>query len=417
MKKYNLIFLFILLNYFAYTQNNLVLNYSFEIPTPIIGNCNCTPEIGAPQWRNPVSSSSDIFRRCYPSVDFQWPNNMFGFCFPRTDTSYAGLGLIQTTGIGFCAGYSYYREYLQGKLISKLETDKKYCISFYVSLADSSYYATGDIGVYFSNIKISDTGVTSHSECKNFPYIPQVVNDNGIITDTSNWVLIKGIYTAQGNELYLTIGNFAGDTIDTVKTGFIPKYMKHFAYYYMDDVSVVEITEANAGRDTIICNGDSVQLGTQGVAGVIYQWQTSEWLSDENVSNPIAKPTSTTKFYLTVTDSLTVCGTFVTTDSVTVTIAPEPCDIGVKELKVKCEKLKVYPNPASTEFIIESTNKNINNINVLFYDMLGKTVSTEIKRNNNKIIVNTRKLREGVYFYKIFEKEELLKTDKIVVIK
>ncbi|MDD5571871.1 MAG: T9SS type A sorting domain-containing protein, partial [Bacteroidales bacterium] len=124
-----------------------------------------------------------------------------------------------------------------------------------------------------------------------------------------------------------------------------------------------------------------------------------------------------TKFYLTVTDSLTVCGTFVTTDSVTVTIAPEPCDIGVKEWKMENGKWKIYPNPANSEFIIESTNKNINNINVVLFDMLGNTITTNIKRNNNKIIIDMGKLREGIYFYKIFEKEELIKTDKIVVIR
>ncbi|MDD5571868.1 MAG: hypothetical protein PHD97_12030 [Bacteroidales bacterium] len=334
MKKYNLIFLFFILSYIAFTQNNLVLNYSFEAKDAFC-NAGGLWYTTTPPWRTPTGGSPDAFKNCAPQSQYTVPKNMFGYQNPKTGTAYAGFGPIQTTNIGYCIGYSYAREYLQGKLSSKLEINKKYCVSFHVSLADSSYYATDDIGVYFSDIMVSDTVVTNHSFCMNFPYIPQVVNDNGIITDTVNWVLIKGIYTAQGGEQYLTIGNFAGDTIDTVQTGFIPKIMDRFAYYYIDDVSVIEITEAEAGKDTIICNGDSVQLGTQGVAGVIYKWQTSEWLSDENVSNPIAKPTATTKFYLTVTDSLTVCGTFVTTDSVTVTIAPEPCDISVRELKVK----------------------------------------------------------------------------------
>src|SRR3972149_1459638 len=98
----------------------------------------------------------------------------------------------------------------------------------------------------------------------NLPYIPQVESLN-IITDIKNWTLISGEYIAVGGEKYLTIGNFRNDANtqrDTINPN-APWW--NSAYYYIDDVSVYCVdsgyTTATAGKDTIICKGDSVMLG------------------------------------------------------------------------------------------------------------------------------------------------------------
>lgn len=310
MKKYKLILLFILLSYLATSQNNLVQNYSFEIPGDTFCRVGAIMYLTFPPWRTPTNGTPDAFKSCTPPNWFSVPYNTIGYQKPRTGTTYAGFALCWDWK-SLCPT-SYWIEYIQGKLQSKLEANKKYCVSFYVSLADSSTWATDDIGLYFSNTMVSDTAPTSDSHCKNFPYVPQIINPKGnIITDTSNWVLISGIYNAAGGEQYLTIGNFAGDTIDTLHVG---NPSSHYistsgkvSYYYIDDVSVVEIAEAEAGQNKTICMGDTANIGEQSKTGIIYNWTPIAGLSNPSIAKPIASPSITTTYYLIITDTNSVC--------------------------------------------------------------------------------------------------------------
>lgn len=74
----------------------------------------------------------------------------------------------------------------------------------------------------------------------------------------------------------------------------------------------------NAGNDTTMCVGDSVQLNATG--GVSYSWSPTTGLSNPNIANPIAFPNTTTTYMVTVTDSLSCTGV----DSVTVTVVTPP---------------------------------------------------------------------------------------------
>jgi hypothetical protein len=63
----------------------------------------------------------------------------------------------------------------------------------------------------------------------------------------------------------------------------------------------------NAGIDTLICFGDSIQLNpveiNAGVTPYFYTWDNTSSLSNGNIANPIAKPTTTTTYSLNVKDS------------------------------------------------------------------------------------------------------------------
>ena len=58
---------------------------------------------------------------------------------------------------------------------------------------------------------------------------------------------------------------------------------------------------ANAGPDTTICTGNSVQL--QGSGGTTYSWSPVTGLSNPNIANPIATPALTTAYVLTVSNA------------------------------------------------------------------------------------------------------------------
>jgi hypothetical protein len=51
------------------------------------------------------------------------------------------------------------------------------------------------------------------------------------------------------------------------------------SYYFIDEISVEEVLAANAGTDTSIVSGDSVQLGNNPTENATYLWQPAAGLS------------------------------------------------------------------------------------------------------------------------------------------
>ncbi len=76
---------------------------------------------------------------------------------------------------------------------------------------------------------------------------------------------------------------------------------------------------ANAGHDTAICYGESLQLNASG--GTQYEWSPATYLSDANISNPVAvKPLTTITYGLSVTD-VKKCKSLAY-DNITITVTP-----------------------------------------------------------------------------------------------
>jgi len=87
-------------------------------------------------------------------------------------------------------------------------------------------------------------------------------------------------------------------------------------------VTVATLTPTpNAGNDTSFCIGASVTLNGSG--GPTYAWSPGTGLSDSTVANPVATPSTTTTYALTVDNG---CG--IATDSITLSIIVPVADAG-----------------------------------------------------------------------------------------
>lgn len=221
---------------FGYAQN-LVPNPSFEV----YDTCpDFTSQIRHTiTWFDANTGTSDYYNTCSisPPNTVGIPSNYFGYRYAHGGNAYAGFMVSDDIN------YVNYREYIETKLTDSLVAGTKYFISFYVSLSDSSNWATDDIGVYFSNDSLF------YNDFRNIPLIPQIENTQGnILNDKVNWTQIKGSYTAVGGEKYITIGNFK-DTISTTYVsvpngGDINFY--NFPYYYIDDFCL--------STDSLLCS-------------------------------------------------------------------------------------------------------------------------------------------------------------------
>ncbi len=218
------------------TSQNLVPNPSFEnitqCPTGFSQIYLAVP------WFQPSihygnitnSSSSDLLNTCELSNTEGVPNNALGYQFARTGNGYANIAEYNDL-------YNY-REYLEIQLDSTLIANHHYCVEFYVSLANLSGNAISNMGVYFSNDSLLDTTFYHAIDY----VIPQIENPSGnMLSDTANWMLISGTYVATGGEKFMTIGNFHNPQNSNADTLY-GLYTNGIAYYYLDDVSVIDCT-------------------------------------------------------------------------------------------------------------------------------------------------------------------------------
>ena len=212
-----------------------------------------------------------------------------------------------------------YRDYLQGRFRERPIAGKKYCVSFWINLAEASGYGHNKIGVYIDNGSINISTDTPGTEILNVK--PQVYT-NDIIADTANWIKIEGDFEAKGDETHITIGVFVPN--DSITTILAHGHLTQYSYYLIDDVSVIPIDlKADAGKDSHAEPGKPVQIGRVGdttAMGLDCKWYYKGLLFDSGaiISVNGSAIVGTIDTYVVVQ---TICG-LVKTDTVTVTTVP-----------------------------------------------------------------------------------------------
>lgn len=217
------------LGIFARAQN-LVPNGDFEIYS--ICPDNISQISYATGWINAESRTSPDYYNACASVSSQLnvPYTVFGY---QKDC---------------CGGYGYAgiyvfnkdfpndgKEYIQTKLLDTLKAGHKYLTSMRVNNCNNYNYGISSIGMYFTSTAIQGPSTVGFMNVPN----PQVQNTT-FLNDTVNWMLIQDTVIGTGSELYLTIGNFSYDSLsDTMRVYSI--LGQDYAYYYIDNVSVVDV--------------------------------------------------------------------------------------------------------------------------------------------------------------------------------
>ncbi|MDD3875874.1 MAG: gliding motility-associated C-terminal domain-containing protein, partial [Bacteroidales bacterium] len=91
---------------------------------------------------------------------------------------------------------------------------------------------------------------------------------------------------------------------------------------------------ADAGLDQSINCGISVaQIGTSGISGLSYNWLPANGLSDPNIAQPTASPSTNTSYILVVTDLVTGC---YATDEVNITVIGAPFADAGTDQSIQC---------------------------------------------------------------------------------
>jgi gliding motility-associated-like protein len=293
------IIVFLFSSFFLLAQQNLVPNGSFEI----ISNCphyySTQPTVlFSPPWQNPNPGTADLYSKCDTIVNSGFnapgcgvPLNLAGFQQPKTGKNYGGF-LVWGKPSG---SINNVREYIQVQLLDSLIATKKYCVSFFVSLADSgAQYCTSRMGAY-----LSKNAITNSTQYL-LNALPQIQNVYGnLLNDKINWVPIQGLFQGAG-ENYITIGNFFDDL--NTDTAQVINNSSGRSYYFIDEISVVEYEAADAGNDLIICKGIKVKPLNTCTYGAEYNWSVLMGdhvsIDSPNVAVPSLTPVNSTTYLL-----------------------------------------------------------------------------------------------------------------------
>lgn len=206
----------------AYSQN-LLPNSGFEDENICIEYTkNCAPEA----W-----IATSLFANYY------FDASISGAANAHKGTHYIGLSAGNLTVHNI-------RNFLRTQLLCSLRKGHQYQLEFYVR---SLHPILDSIGIYFSAQDFL-------YERRFFKLLsPQLWSTNGLKTgvDASVWQKVHLIYTADGTENFMTIGNFKKNDY----TGITRAEYRNDYYFFLDDVSLVPVDM----KEKICSQADSVR--------------------------------------------------------------------------------------------------------------------------------------------------------------
>jgi hypothetical protein len=318
-------------------------------------------------------------------------------------------------------------EPFQVRLKEQMEVGEIYQVSFYIKKANyynsgECYYGSDELGIYFHtdtiygmayesehediskienalNLYVMDTTIwgNPYPVLSQFLQTPDVALDT-LINDEVNWYLVTDTVYADKAYEFMTFARF--NMFEDIQWAIEEDCIWGTAVSAMlvDDVSVhlvnEEHIEANAGLDTTICLGASVQIGTSEHEDYMYWWTPNEEMETSIYGNvnpgmPWVNPTETTTYTLTQKDFAFE----ETIDVVTITV--EVCP-GFSVGETVAETIKIFPNPAKNFIEIES-GYAIDSWKLL--DVLGKEVaSSKYLESSKNLVLDVSSFDAGLYF-------------------
>ncbi|MBL7895556.1 MAG: T9SS type A sorting domain-containing protein [Bacteroidia bacterium] len=345
------------------------------------------------------STSASYSNAPYVSTGFQYPRH--GNNFIGTQFYCGGLSCNSTNS----------REYPRNRLKQQLKPNTRYCAKYFVVNTNNNVVAISNFGIH-----IGDMSLDTIKYCNaNINYLPpQIENNQGIITDTLNWTAITGTFTASGNEKYLVIGNFRSN-VNTNTLLINPPNSLLTNDIYIDDVSLIDLDlPAFAGRDTFFIPGDSIYLGRPSDVGID---EACMWYKLPNTTTAIdtvaglwVKPVTTTTYVV----KQDICGN-IKWD----TVVLYQSAIGVHELDLISNNLKIYPQPATNVVNIQLNLQMDAPFNKYqLYNNLGQLIrEEELSFKNHIATITFEDLANGVYFISISNLQNETITKKLVIAK
>jgi len=142
---------------------------------------------------------------------------------------------------------------------------------------------------------------------------------------------------------YLEGGLIGTIQSDQEQFSFTPSFPGSYVFYGLNDaqcdnpdsatvtIDILELPFVSAGSDVVLCEGESITLGSSGIPGLSYSWNLASYLDDPSAPEPVASfdeignVTLELNFQVLVSD-----GTCDATDEVSVAVNPLPSNTAIQ---------------------------------------------------------------------------------------
>jgi hypothetical protein len=368
---------------------NYVYNPSFELT---LSTATLNPYDAVKYW-GPIDTNNNATRLFSMPLGSS-PYGFGGFQYPKTGKSFIGTQFYCNPNTCFDSQ----RWYPRNRLKQLLKPNTAYCAKYYIVNTNNCSVGIDSYGIYFGSVTL-DT--IKYCSIPLTYIIPQIENQNGIITDTLYWTPITGTFVASGSEKYLVLGNFnsnANTNTLLINPSFLPSQVTDVL---IDDVSLIELNlPAFAGRDTSVIPGDSIFIGREPDIGID---EACMWYKMPTIITPTTPALDTVAgFWIKPVTSCTyivrqqLWCSGVKWDTVVIHMNP----VGIEKLKILTEELKLFPVPAKDELQLSIHNteliKEFHSLSI--YNNLGLLIrEDETKFQNGSFKINTTDLPSGVY--------------------
>ncbi len=161
-------------------------------------------------------------------------------------------------------------------------------------------------------IPIVTISTASNTVCTNSFVAFTATPINGGTAPAYQWQ-VNGVNVGTNSNTFTTSTLTNNAQVKVILTSSLPCALPTTATSNVITMTVTPFPIANAGNDTTICNGSSAYLNGRG--GNAYVWSPTTGLNNPLIANPIATPTVTTVYTLTVSN-----GSCTSTDNVMVSV-------------------------------------------------------------------------------------------------
>jgi gliding motility-associated-like protein len=286
---------------------NLVKNPSFDLVdldgcyNLPIGTSSAFPLLFDWSYANEpalTNGPADLFHYCTDNLPWasHIPNVGLSYQFPNTGSGFAGIFAFDFNPKPPDDTIIPYSDYVQGEIITPLDSGVTYIFSCFFSLNDVNLFTCKNIAVYLSSTQLNE----NRKLLDNFN--PQVLI-NSYITQKDGWEKVQIPFVSNGGEKFFVIGNFTPYSLmDTLYVGDGNIDYGIFGYYFIDDVAIypadAPVYAADAGGDQLLCKGESATLGSQWRSQYLYWWYDAQGNLIDTTAQITVSPDSTTFYVL-----------------------------------------------------------------------------------------------------------------------
>ena len=308
-----------------------------------------------------------------------------------------------------------YTEYIANRLTESLKK-KNYCISYDVNTGVNPYFrraqlpytvyaVTNKTGVFFSKEHPIEYTYSVYSR---EPQVWLTSDQNQYLEDTLNWEHVEGFYKAEGDEAYITIGNFvpiADLALHVKPVNMTPQQLADYTggaecYQYIDNVELIEIPKLVVTADTVLRGSDGLVIDCSTPADA-YEWFKGDTLTPVGNSDSIlVNPQEQTTYYLKATQCK-----LVTWDTVRVYIT------GIAEPKPALE-VSLLNTLTAESFKINYTGSYKPLLNAELYNGVGQLVRKFSVAQSMEVPVSD--LAAGIYYCKLSREGTPVLMEKVV---